>query len=177
MWDFLSTFSGVFQNILRTFIGRSQDFQDFLRNSFMMLKVTNFFLTPKLWHRLRWRWRWSRKRPIFVCQCSGLGKGHLSLSDTKHTKSTGGIFTPVNLVREFLRSQPTASVFDSLQHSGRNLWMVPLAQGVSYFVNSSVTVVNYLQSTELAKNGGGSKNHFLGINFLCKCLKNWEEVS
>ena len=39
------------------------------------------------------------------------------------------------------------------QYSGRNLWMVPLAHGASYSVNSLVTVINYLPSTEIAKNG------------------------
>ena len=36
------------------------------------------------------------------------------------------------------------------QHSVRNLGMVPLAQGANYFVNSFVTIINYLPSTELA---------------------------
>ena len=38
------------------------------------------------------------------------------------------------------------------EYSGISLWLVPLAQGASYFINSLVTVRNYVTSTELAKN-------------------------
>ena len=64
------------------------------------------------------------------------------------------------------------------QYSGISLWVVPLAQGASYFVNSLVTIINSLPSTELAKNGlqWVIQDSLLGNEFLCKCLQNWGEV-